>query len=124
MLLGKGMEISLRCGLGLGLSLGLVQWWGLWVGLGLGLGLLLLLYLDLLWLVVGVVLELGGRCSVLTEATGLSCTVDLAQSVQGLALSVLQQVGLALRVRQKRVRQRERHRFVNKTPYQILKQQK
>lgn len=46
-------------------------------------------------------LELGGSCSVLTETTGLSGTVDLTQSVQGFALGVLQQVGLALRGRQK-----------------------
>lgn len=97
MLLGKGMEISLRCDLGLGLILGVVQRWGLWVGLGLR----LLLYLDLLRLVVRVVLELGGCCSVLTEATGLSCAVDLSQGVQCLALGVLQEVCLALSLRQR-----------------------
>lgn len=42
------------------------------------------------------VLELWGSCSVLTEATGLGGTVDLTQVVQRLALSVLQQVCLAL----------------------------
>lgn len=78
--------------MGLGLSLGLVQWWRLQVGLGLR----LLLHLDLLWLVARMVLELGGSGTVFTEATGLSCTVNLTQSVQCLALSVLQQVCLAL----------------------------
>lgn len=95
------MEISLWCGVGYGLSLGLMQRWGLWVGLSRR----LLQYLDLLRLVVRVVLELGGRRSVLTEPTGLSCTVDLTQSVQGLALSVLQQVCLALIWRQKESQQ-------------------
>lgn len=96
------MEVSLRCGVGYGLSLGLMQRWGLWVGLSRRLR----LYLDLLrLLVVRVVLELGGRRSVLTEPTGLSCTVDLTQSVQGLALSVLQQVRLALIWRQKESQQ-------------------
>lgn len=78
--------------MGLGLNLGQVQWYRLWVGLGLR----LLLHLDLLWLVVRMVLELWGSCSVLAETTGLSCTVDLTQSVQCLTLSVLQQVCLAL----------------------------
>ena len=93
--LGKGMEVSRRGNLGLGL--GLVRWWRLWVGLGLR----LLLYLDLLKWVVLRRLEPGGGCSVFTEAAGLSCTVDLTQVVQGLTLGVFQQVGLALRFRQR-----------------------
>lgn len=101
MLLGKGMKISLGCGL----CLGLVQRWGLQVGLGLR-----LLNLGLLWLVVRVVLELGGSCSVLTETTGLSGAVDLTQCVQSLALGVLQQVGLALRGRQKEEPRHQQHR--------------
>lgn len=56
------------------------------------------------------VLELGGSCSVLTEATGLSGTVDLTQRVQRLALGVFQQVGLALRGRQKETPPHQQHR--------------
>lgn len=76
MLLGKvGMVASLRFGVGQGLGLGLVERRRLRVGLGMR----LLLDLDLLQLVVQrVVLELRGRGSVLAEAAGLSCTVDLA----------------------------------------------
>lgn len=46
-------------------------------------------------------LELGGSGSVLTETTGLSRTVDLTQRVERLTLGVLQQVCLALRMRQR-----------------------
>lgn len=92
-----GMEVSLRCDLGLGLSLGLVHWWCRRLWMGLRLRLLLLLHLDLQRLVVRMMLELWGSGSVFTEATGLSCTVDLTQRVQCLALGMLQQVCLALR---------------------------
>lgn len=56
------------------------------------------------------VLKLWGSCTIFTEATGLSCTVDLTQSVQRLALSVLQQICLALRVRQRKLQKEQRGR--------------
>lgn len=89
MLLGERVVISLRCCL----RLGQVRCGRLRVRFGLR----LLLHLDLRRRMV---LELWGGCAVLTEATGLSCTVDLTQRVQRLTLSVLQQVGLALRQRE------------------------
>lgn len=46
-------------------------------------------------------LELWGSCSILTETTGLSGAVDLAQSVQCLALGMLQQICLALSQKQR-----------------------
>ena len=55
-------------------------------------------------------LELGGGGSVLTQTTRLGCTVDLTQRVQRLALSMLQQVCLALRGGGERERQRDRER--------------
>lgn len=97
LLLGERMEISLRCGLRRGRrGLEGVDRRRVRVGLGLR----RLLYVDLLRLVERVVLQLRGSGSVLTEAAGLSRTVDLTQRVQGLALCVLQQVRLALRDRQ------------------------
>lgn len=103
LLQGERMEISLRCGLQGGR-------WGL-EGVDrrrvrVGLGLRRLLYVDLRRLVERVVLQLRGSGSVLTEAAGLSRTVDLTQRVQGLALGVLQQVRLALRDGQE-----ERHNY-------------
>lgn len=80
------MGVSLRCSL----------WWSLEQRLCLSQR--LLLNLDLLGLLKRMVLLLWGSCFALGETTGLSCTVDLAECVQGLALSVLQQVRLALRV--------------------------
>lgn len=95
-LLRQGVEVSLgRLRLGLGLRWGVVE---------RRRGLDRRRLLDLWRLVDGVVLELRGGRSVLAEATGLSCTVDLTQGVQGLALGVFQQVGLALK---KRERERE-----------------
>lgn len=78
------MGESLRCSPGLRLVGGL--------RLGQGLQLLQLLELQLR---LGVLL-LGGRRLVLAQTAGLSCTVDLTERVQRLALGVLQQVRLAL----------------------------
>lgn len=91
------MGISLRCSL----WLSLVQRRGLGQCLSCRL-LLNLEQLELLGLLLRVVLLLWGSRFILTETAGLSCTVDLTQRVQCLALSVLQQVRLALRVRQKK----------------------
>lgn len=77
-MLGRRMGESLRCS----------PWLRLVRGLRLGHGLLLLLQLG--------VLLLGGSCFVLAQTAGLSCTVDLTERVQRLALGVLQQVRLAL----------------------------
>lgn len=94
LLLGERMEISLRCGVRGGRwCLEGVDRRRVWVGLGLR----RLLDVDLRRLVERVVLQLRGSGSVLTEAAGLSRTVDLTQRVQGFALGVLQQVRLALR---------------------------
>lgn len=79
------MGESLRCSPGLRLV----------GGLRLGQGLQLLLQLQELQLRLGVLL-LGGRRLVLAQTAGLSCTVDLTERVQRLALGVLQQVRLAL----------------------------
>lgn len=70
------MGESLRCSPGLRLVGGLRLGQGLQLRLG--------------------VLLLGGRCLVLAQTAGLSCTVDLTERVQRLALGVLQQVRLAL----------------------------
>lgn len=96
LLLGERMEISLRRGLRRGRR-GLEGVDRRRVRVRVGLGLKRLLYVDLRRLVERVVLQLRGGGSVLTEAAGLSRTVDLTQRVQGLALGVFQQVRLALR---------------------------
>lgn len=85
---GMGVRMSLRWNLGL--DFGLIKRMRLWVELGWR----LLLYLQ--WLVLRMVLQLWGSCSIFIEAAGLSCIVDLTQSVQCLALGMLQQVCLAL----------------------------
>lgn len=104
MVLGGRMGESLRCSPGLRLVRGLRLGHGLQLQLllrlgvlrlGQGLLLLQLQLLELLQLRLGVLL-LGGRCFVLAQTAGLSCTVDLPERVQRLALGVLQQVGLAL----------------------------
>lgn len=90
MLRGR-MGESLRCSP----RLRLVR--GLRLGQGLLLLLLQLLELQLLELQLRLgVLLLGGRRFVLAQTAGLSCTVDLTERVQRLALGVLQQVRLAL----------------------------
>lgn len=94
------MGISLRCSL----WLSLVQRRGLGQCLSrrLLLNLEQLELLGLLGLLLRMVLLLWGSRFILTETAGLSCTVDLTQCVQCLALSVLQQVRLALRVRKEK----------------------
>lgn len=112
MVLSMELGLELWLGLGLGFSQVLGQGLGLGLGLGLRLEMVRLGWMVGLGLVLGLrlqwrVLELRGGSSVLAQATGLGGTVDLTQSVQSLTLSVLQEVRLTLRERDKKERERQ-----------------
>lgn len=78
---------------------------------------------ELLELLLRMVLLLWGSRFILTETAGLGRTVDLTQCVQCLALSVLQQVRLALRVRKKK-RLSAKHQQIHTRLKKITKQNK